>query len=51
MKPTDTADATRATVRKVLGLRLAGDTEALTALFADEVDRLLAESPSRVPSR
>ncbi|MER5227050.1 nuclear transport factor 2 family protein [Streptomyces flaveus] len=43
--PTTAADATRATVQKYLALRLAGDTEGLTALFADEVDWLLAENP------
>ncbi|MFE0760553.1 nuclear transport factor 2 family protein [Streptomyces smyrnaeus] len=42
---TTTADATRATVEKFLTLRLAGDTEGLTALFADEVDWQLAENP------
>ena len=42
---TTTADATRATVEKFLALRLAGDTDGLTALFADEVDWLLAENP------
>lgn len=42
---TSTADATRATVQKFLDLRIAGDTEGLTALFADEVDWLLAENP------
>ncbi|GAA2651476.1 nuclear transport factor 2 family protein [Streptomyces vastus] len=42
---TTTADATRATVQKYLALRLAGDTEGLAALFADEVDWLLAENP------
>ena len=42
---TTTADATRATVEKFLALRLAGDIEGLTALFADEVDWLLAENP------
>ncbi|GGV97718.1 ketosteroid isomerase [Streptomyces gelaticus] len=41
-----TADATRATVQSFLALRLAGDTEQLTALFADEVDWLLAENPA-----
>ncbi|WP_406391502.1 nuclear transport factor 2 family protein [Streptomyces sp. NBC_00887] len=41
-----TADATRATVEKFLTLRLAGDTEGLTALFADHVDWLLAENPA-----
>ncbi|MGW0964300.1 nuclear transport factor 2 family protein [Streptomyces gelaticus] len=41
-----TVDATRATVQSFLALRLAGDTEQLTALFADEVDWLLAENPA-----
>ncbi|MFH8515639.1 nuclear transport factor 2 family protein [Streptomyces gelaticus] len=41
-----TVDATRATVQNFLALRLAGDTEQLTALFADEVDWLLAENPA-----
>ncbi|CAM3182572.1 nuclear transport factor 2 family protein [Streptomyces albus] len=41
-----TADSTRATVQKFLALRLAGDTEGLTALFADRVDWLLAENPA-----
>ncbi|MFD9544697.1 nuclear transport factor 2 family protein [Streptomyces sp. NPDC060022] len=39
------ADVTRATVEKFLAVRLAGDTEGLTALFADHVDWLLAENP------
>ncbi|MFE1247129.1 nuclear transport factor 2 family protein [Streptomyces sp. NPDC058735] len=43
---TTTAEATRCTVRKFLELRLAGDTEGLTALFADEVDWMLAENPA-----
>ncbi|MFJ9411560.1 nuclear transport factor 2 family protein [Streptomyces sp. NPDC101393] len=42
---TTPADATRATVQKFLTLRLAGDTAGLTALFADDVDWLLAENP------
>ncbi|CAL9494342.1 MULTISPECIES: nuclear transport factor 2 family protein [Streptomyces] len=42
---TTTAEATRATVQKFLQLRLAGDTEGLAALFADEVDWVLAENP------
>ncbi|AXE86848.1 nuclear transport factor 2 family protein [Streptomyces sp. Go-475] len=42
---TSTSEATRATVRKFLELRLAGDTAGLTALFADEVDWMLAENP------
>ncbi|MEU2085720.1 ketosteroid isomerase [Streptomyces albus] len=41
-----TVDITRATVQKFLALRLAGDTEGLTALFADRVDWLLAENPA-----
>ncbi|MFJ1638735.1 MULTISPECIES: nuclear transport factor 2 family protein [unclassified Streptomyces] len=45
MTPT-TADATRATVQRFLALRLAGDTEGLTELFADDVDWLLAENPA-----
>ncbi|MFE3942860.1 nuclear transport factor 2 family protein [Streptomyces sp. NPDC059118] len=45
MTPT-TADATRATVQRFLALRLAGDTEGLAALFADDVDWLLAENPA-----
>ncbi|MES9510096.1 nuclear transport factor 2 family protein [Streptomyces sp. NPDC000609] len=45
MTPT-TADATRATVQRFLALRLAGDTAGLTALFADDVDWLLAENPA-----
>ncbi|GHD13121.1 ketosteroid isomerase [Streptomyces violarus] len=45
MTPTTTADATRATVQKFLELRLAGDIEGLTALFADKVDWVLAENP------
>ncbi|MGK5692510.1 nuclear transport factor 2 family protein [Streptomyces sp. URMC 128] len=45
MTATSTADATRATVQKFLELRLAGDTEGLTELFADKVDWMLAENP------
>ncbi|MFD5741293.1 nuclear transport factor 2 family protein [Streptomyces massasporeus] len=48
MTPTDratTTEATRSTVRRFLELRLAGDTEGLTALFADTVDWMLAENP------
>lgn len=41
-----TEAATRAAVQAFLGYRLAGDTEGLTALFADEVDWLLAENPA-----
>ena len=43
MTPTDTAEATRSTVQRFLELRLAGDTEGLTALFADTVDWMLRE--------
>ncbi|MER5829593.1 nuclear transport factor 2 family protein [Streptomyces sp. NPDC002130] len=46
MTPADTAEVTRSTVRKFLELRLAGDTEGLTALFADTVDWMLAENPA-----
>ncbi|MFD9499408.1 nuclear transport factor 2 family protein [Streptomyces sp. NPDC060035] len=46
MTLTSTADATRATVQKFLALRLAGDAEGLTALFADDVDWMLAENPA-----
>ncbi|MZF90043.1 nuclear transport factor 2 family protein [Streptomyces sp. SID5643] len=45
MAPADIAEATRSTVQKFLALRLAGDAEGLTALFADEVDWMLAENP------
>ncbi|QEV18503.1 nuclear transport factor 2 family protein [Streptomyces alboniger] len=43
--PADRADATRATVQEFLAARIAGDTARMTALFADEVDWLLAENP------
>lgn len=46
MTPADTSEATRLTVQKFLALRLAGDTEGLAALFADEVDWVLAENPA-----
>jgi ketosteroid isomerase-like protein len=39
------ADATRAVVQELLAARLAGDSERLVALFADEVDWMLAENP------
>ncbi|MFI6041401.1 nuclear transport factor 2 family protein [Nocardia sp. NPDC051321] len=42
---TTTADATRTTVEAFLTARADGDTEKITALFADEVDWLLAENP------
>jgi ketosteroid isomerase-like protein len=41
-----TEDATRTTVQRFIALRLAGDTEGLTALFAPEVDWLLADNPA-----
>ncbi|MFE7757502.1 nuclear transport factor 2 family protein [Streptomyces sp. NPDC057418] len=49
--PTDStagsvAEATRAVVREFLAARLAGDTQRLVTLFADEVDWLLAENPA-----
>ncbi|MEU7469600.1 nuclear transport factor 2 family protein [Streptomyces sp. NPDC044984] len=40
------AEATRAVVREFLAARLAGDTGRLVALFADEVDWLLADNPA-----
>ncbi|WP_019884229.1 nuclear transport factor 2 family protein [Streptomyces purpureus] len=39
------AEVTRAVVREFLAARLAGDTGRLVALFADEVDWVLAENP------
>ncbi|MEU1473548.1 nuclear transport factor 2 family protein [Streptomyces sp. NPDC005761] len=39
------AAATRAVVEAFLAARLAGDTERIVSLFADEVDWLLAENP------
>ncbi|MGW7079613.1 nuclear transport factor 2 family protein [Streptomyces sp. NPDC054866] len=45
MTATSTEDATRAGVQAFLQCRLAGDTEGLTALFADKVDWMLAENP------
>ncbi|MGW7270191.1 nuclear transport factor 2 family protein [Streptomyces sp. NPDC054864] len=44
VKPS-TEDATRAAVQAFLGFRLSGDSEGLTALFADEVDWMLAGNP------
>lgn len=38
-------EATRSAVQAFLECRLAGDTERLTSLFADDVDWLLAENP------
>ncbi|MEV7066992.1 nuclear transport factor 2 family protein [Streptomyces collinus] len=46
MTSTDIAEATRLTVQKFLALRLAGDIEGLTALFAEKVDWVLAENPA-----
>ncbi|MFE5912130.1 nuclear transport factor 2 family protein [Streptomyces wedmorensis] len=40
------AEVTRAVVQEFLAARLAGDTSRLTAVFADEVDWLLAENPA-----
>lgn len=40
------AEATRAVVQEFVAARLAGDTARLVALFADEVDWLLAENPT-----
>ncbi|GGV52659.1 ketosteroid isomerase [Streptomyces longisporoflavus] len=40
-----TEDATRAAVQAFLGYRLSGDSEGLAALFADDVDWMLAENP------
>ncbi|MFE2280358.1 nuclear transport factor 2 family protein [Streptomyces sp. NPDC059454] len=40
------AEATRAVVREFLAARSAGDTGRLVALFADEVDWLLADNPA-----
>ncbi|MEV0528293.1 nuclear transport factor 2 family protein [Streptomyces sp. NPDC050439] len=44
VKPS-TEETTRAAVQAFLGFRLSGDSEGLTALFADEVDWMLAENP------
>ncbi|MGW0002569.1 nuclear transport factor 2 family protein [Nocardia grenadensis] len=43
---TTATEATRATVDAFLAARANGNTEELTALFADEVDWLLAENPA-----
>ncbi|WP_412079567.1 nuclear transport factor 2 family protein (plasmid) [Streptomyces xanthophaeus] len=40
------AEATRNVVQEFLAARMAGDTGRLVALFADEVDWLLAENPA-----
>ncbi|MFJ9034009.1 nuclear transport factor 2 family protein [Streptomyces sp. NPDC102274] len=44
--PAGPAQDTRAVVQEFLAARMAGDTERLTTLFADEVDWLLAENPA-----
>jgi ketosteroid isomerase-like protein len=40
------SETTRAVVQEFLASRLAGNTERLVALFADEVDWVLAENPA-----
>jgi ketosteroid isomerase-like protein len=40
------SETTRAVVQEFLAARLAGDIERLVALFADEVDWLLADNPA-----
>ncbi|KFG69474.1 nuclear transport factor 2 family protein [Microvirga sp. BSC39] len=40
------SETTRAVVQEFLAARLAGNTERLVALFADEVDWVLAENPA-----
>ncbi|WP_030985738.1 nuclear transport factor 2 family protein [Streptomyces sp. NRRL S-1813] len=40
------ADATRHVVQEFLAARMTGDVERLVALFADDVDWLLAENPA-----
>ncbi|MGW5675301.1 nuclear transport factor 2 family protein [Streptomyces sp. NPDC003860] len=42
----DLAEHTRAVVQEFIQARLEGDAERLTALFADEVDWMLAENPT-----
>ncbi|MET9525874.1 nuclear transport factor 2 family protein [Streptomyces coeruleorubidus] len=42
---TSVAESTRAVVQEFLAARLAGDTERLVQLFADEVDWVLADNP------
>ncbi len=44
--PSSVAETTRAVVQEFLAARLSGDTERLVALFADEVDWVLAENPA-----
>ncbi|MDG4860282.1 nuclear transport factor 2 family protein [Streptomyces sp. T-3] len=43
---TSTSESTRAVVQDFLATRLAGDTERLLTLFADDVDWVLAENPT-----
>jgi ketosteroid isomerase-like protein len=43
--PSSVAASTRAVVQEFLAARLAGDTERLVELFADEVDWVLADNP------
>jgi hypothetical protein len=40
------SETTRAVVQEFLAARLAGNTERLVAIFADEVDWVLAENPA-----
>ncbi|MEI7033691.1 nuclear transport factor 2 family protein [Streptomyces pratensis] len=44
--PPSPAETTRAVVQEFLAARAAGDIGRLTAVFADEVDWLLAENPA-----
>ncbi|MFD6435316.1 nuclear transport factor 2 family protein [Streptomyces venezuelae] len=46
MSAADTADRTRAVVQEFLQARLAGDTDRMAELFADDVDWLLADNPA-----
>ncbi|GAP49654.1 nuclear transport factor 2 family protein [Streptomyces azureus] len=45
VKSISVAESTRAVVQEFLAARLAGDTERLVELFADEVDWVLADNP------
>ncbi|MFD6172778.1 nuclear transport factor 2 family protein [Streptomyces coeruleorubidus] len=45
VEPASVAESTRAVVQEFLAARLAGDTERLVELFADEVDWVLADNP------
>ncbi|MFE7615852.1 nuclear transport factor 2 family protein [Streptomyces sp. NPDC057496] len=44
-KASSTAETTRRVVQEFLAARIAGDTGRLVALFADDVDWMLAENP------